>query len=237
MEARPPSSIINHVRKEIFAKGEYYHIYNRGVDKRNIFEDKLDLYRFLQSMEEFNVLEPIGSLYENSFLKKKAKLGGQASKSDGKLVNIICYCLNPNHFHFLLEQVEDKGVEKFIQRLGTGYVRFFNDKYKRSGSLFQGPYKASHIDGNTYLLHVSAYVNLNDRVHQLGGQVSKLVESRSSWGEYVGVNTGSKILCKKDIILEQFKDKKEYAEFAKESVQDTLRRREKDGILRSLTLE
>ena len=80
------------MRKVPFVQGEYYHIYNRGVDKRAIFGDIFDVLRFYQSMEEFNVIEPIGSIYENRFNKKdKTKLGRETSKS-GKLVDIVAYC-------------------------------------------------------------------------------------------------------------------------------------------------
>ncbi|MBI2630895.1 hypothetical protein HYW73_01595 [Candidatus Nomurabacteria bacterium] len=97
-------------RKIAFVPGEYYHVYNRGVDKRNIFSDKSDIGRFLQSMEEFNTKNPIGSLYEHSFVKKK-KFGGSSSK----LIKFIAFCLNPNHFHFLITPLVEKGIEKFMQ--------------------------------------------------------------------------------------------------------------------------
>ena len=210
------------MRKVPFENGEFYHVYNRGVDKRNIFSDQNDITRFLQSMDEFNTLEPIGSIYENSFVKNQ--LGNPTSK----LVNFICYCINPNHFHFILEQVADNGISNFMKRMSGGYAKYFNEKYKRSGALFQGRFKAIHIDSNPYLLHVSAYVNLNDRVHTypLGNPTSKLV--RSSWDEYT--TKGSENFCKKDIILGQFEDPKEYNQFARESLQGIIERRYREGI-------
>ena len=93
------------MRKESFANGEFYHIYNRGVDKRDVFMDKNDFERFLQSIKEFNVIDPIGSIYENSF----GQDGYLKSKARNKpLVNFVAYCLNPNHYHFILEQIEEK---------------------------------------------------------------------------------------------------------------------------------
>ena len=156
-------------RKSSFVIGEHYHIFNRGVDKRIIFSDRYDIHRFFQSMIEFNTVDPIGSLYENSFLQ----LGGETPKFGEKLVNIIAYCLNPNHFHLILEQLKDGGISEFMKRLAGGYTGYFNQKNDRSGSLFQGVFKDVHIDSNEYLLHASAYVNLNDRVHQLGGETPK----------------------------------------------------------------
>lgn len=211
------------IRKTPFVEGEYYHVYNRGVDKRNIFSDEFDVQRFFQSMEEFNAIDPIGSIYQNSFTKDTSsnQLGSSTPKL--KLVNFVSYCLNQNHYHFILEQVSDKGIEKFMHRLGTGYTNYFNKKNKRTGALFQGKFKAVHIGSNEQLLHVSAYVNLNDKVHQLGSRTPKLMHSRSSWGEYVADHKNN--FCSKDIILEQFKNIKEYQKFAESSLNDILKRK------------
>lgn len=221
------------MRKTVFAEGEFYHIYNRGTEKRTIFLDEQDFMRFLQSLEEFNTLDPVGGIFQNSFRKKQ--LRGSTSKSDNlvkqeeKLVNIIAYCLNQNHYHLILQQVSEKGIEKFMQRLGTGYTMYFNNKYERTGALFQGKFKAVHIDSNIYLLHVSAYVNLNDRVHQLRGSTSK-----SSWIEYTKEKSKGGI-CAKEAILGQFRTKEEYVTFAKNSIQGTMERR---GVLdESILLE
>ena|SRR3989344_8929925 len=214
------------MQREPFVSGEFYHIYNRGVDHRNIFLDDIDLRRFFQSMQEFNSLDPVGSLYENSF----KQLGGETAK----LVNFVAYCLNPNHFHFLVQQVVDNGISEFMKRLG-GYTWYFNNKNNRSGSLFQGVYKSVHINSNEYLLHVSAYVNLNNLVHKLGGETAKLC--KSSWNEYVEDHEES-FCTKKDIVLEQYNSKEEYKEFATSSLEDILERKEqKREMMQALLLE
>ncbi|MDO8593797.1 MAG: hypothetical protein Q7R59_02785 [bacterium] len=206
-------------RKISLAIGEHYHIYNRGVDKRVVFADRYDIHRFFQSMVEFNTIDPIGSLYENSFLQ----LGGETPKLSERLVNIIAYCLNPNHFHLILEQLIEGGIGEFMKRLGGGYTGYFNQKHDRSGSLFQGVFKDAHIDSNEYLLHASAYVNLNDRVHQTGGETSKLVKSLSSWEEYMDKEI--KGICEKEIILGQFKSIGEYKKFALSSLESIINRK------------
>lgn len=218
------------MRKTELETGEYYHIYNRGVDKRIIFLDEADIRRFYQSVEEFNTLEPIGSIYEHSFVKR---LGSEASKSKPAattLVSVIAHCANPNHFHLLLRQEAEKGIEKFMHKVGTGYTKYFNNKYKRSGALFQGVFKSIHVDTNEYLLHLSAYINLNDRVHQLGSEASKLVGSKSSWGEYTWKERawrGMKMrICKKEIILDQFADRDEYKKFALSSLKSIIQKKE-----------
>jgi|SRR3989344_5959715 len=209
------------MRKINFANNEFYHIYNRGTDKRAIFLDEHDIRRLFQSIDEFNAVEPIGSIYENSFCKRRQnQLGNRVSKLKKKrLVNIICYCVNLNHYHFILEQIADRGVEKFMHKFGLGYTKYFNKKYDRSGGLFQGAYKAIHIDSNEYLLHASVYVNLNDRVHKLGNSVSK-----SSLEEYAEGKVG---ICEKNIILGQFKNFAEYKEFAEDALKLILENKQK----------
>lgn len=215
------------MRKVTLAAEEFYHVYNRGTDKRIIFLDDQDLMRFLQSMVEFNALEPIGSLYQNSFRKsllrgRTSKLVNEVKKDDERLVKIISYCLNPNHFHLILRQISERGIERFMQRLGTGYTMYFNHKYERTGVLFQGKFKAIHIDSNEYLLHVSAYVNLNFRVHQLNDQSFRY---RSSWGEYVAGARSEKRICDRESVLGQFRNANEYIEFAQNSLKGTLENR------------
>ena len=206
------------IRKVKFVNGEIYHIFNRGVDKRKIFLDQKDLNRFFESVISFNCIEPIGSLFEQSFQKDKIKK---------PLVKFIAYHLLPNHFHFVLEQVTEGGISEFMKRLLGGYTWYFNHKHKRSGSLFQGTFKSKHIDSNEYLLHASVYVNLNDKI-PLGGLTAKW--AKSSLNEYVDQNlckTHEKICSGKDIILEQFDSIEDYKKFAYSSLEDIILNKEK----------
>ena len=226
------------IRKIAFVEGEFYHVYNRGVDKRDIFLDTHDIDRFMLSMQDFNTVEPIGSIYEHSFVKQKDNASQQLSQQSSMeklptLVRFVAYCLNPNHFHFLVEPVVERGVEQFMQRLGTGYTKYFNHRYKRTGGLFQGVFKSSHIDSNEYLLHVTAYINLNNHVHQLGSEASKLVNS--SWGEYT--RSRAKSLCHKDVILDQFPNRRAYEHFARSSLPNMIAQKKEDKELERLLLE
>lgn len=213
------------MNREKFVTGEMYHVFNRGVDKRIIFSDKKDLERFFKSMKAFNSVVPIGSLFEQSFQKEKIKK---------PLVKFIAYNLLPNHFHFILEQVVDGGISEFMKRLLGGYSWYFNRKNKRSGSLFQGTFKSKYIDSNEYLLHVSVYVNLNDKIKfsSLGGETAKL--GKSSWNEYINTNLLNKneqICLGKDIILEQFDSVEDYEKFAFSSLEDIRLNKENDKEL------
>lgn len=210
------------MRREPLANNECYHIYNRGVEKRDIFSCNDDYLRFLKSMKEFNTDKPIGSIYEKHFLDKKG-FGHPMSK----IVEIIAYCLNPNHYHFILRQVADKGIEKFMQRVGNGYTKYFNHKHKRSGFLFQGKFKSAHIDNNSYLIYLSAYVNENHFIHGLG---SSHEWSYSSFSDYIGkTNWG---ICQMNIVLEQFNNNfNQYKKFSRENALHLKNKKETEKYL------
>lgn len=221
------------MRNDPFVIGEYYHIYNRGTDKRIIFKGYFDLLRFLQSMREFNTIEPIGSIWENKY---KDRLGTPSTKSEG-LVDFVCYCLNPNHYHFILTPLVEGGIEKFIQKLAGGFTRYFNEKYKRSGVLFQGKFKSIHISSDEYLMYLSAYINLNNKIHRLGTRSTKSVDKRgegeklfwkSSWEEYMGENKEK--FCNKNIVLDRYKNIEDYGKFAKSVVNGVLTKRYQDDL-------
>ncbi|MEK7535944.1 MAG: transposase [Patescibacteria group bacterium] len=141
-------------------------------------------------------------------------------KSRGKpLVELVCFCLNPNHYHLLLREIIPGGISRFMKRLG-GYSYYFNLRHKRSGALFAGQFKAKRIQSNEHLVHLSSYINLNNRVHKLSGPISRLV--RSSWGEYTHDVNG---LCTKNCILGQFKNKNDYEKFATDNLPHMIAKR------------
>jgi len=197
------------MRKFEVQTGEFYHIYNRGVDKREVFLDERDYLRFLRSMREFNN----NSTHEQRvYIKNKRKeLSSEASELSSyieklpKFVEIICYCLNPNHYHFLLRQLMDGGIRMFMHKLSTGYTNYFNLKYSRSGSLFENRYKAIHVKSDSYLLWLSGYINGNAEIHKIAKAENWV------WGsylDYIGKRGGT--LCNKKVILSQFGNVGEY---------------------------
>lgn len=141
------------MRKETFQTGEFYHIYNRGVDKRITFMNDLDRRRFITSLIAFN---EVGR-------KTPYSLAQQTPWKipEPPLVNIHAYCLMPNHFHLLLEQLVENGISEFMHRIGTGFTNYFNIQQERSGALFEGPYKSILVTSDEYLLHLTRYIHLN----------------------------------------------------------------------------
>lgn len=145
---------------KLYVENGHYHIYNRGVEKRNIFLDDqdyrvfLNLLRVYLSPSQENFIHPFAEL--SLFTQRVRPL-----KCFAEDINLLAYCLMPNHFHLLINQSPKDGMAKFIQALGTSYTIYFNKKYDRVGPLFQGPYKAALILDDPYLLHVSRYIHLN----------------------------------------------------------------------------
>lgn len=127
------------------------------------------------------------------------------------MVEIVVYCLNPNHYHFILKQVEEKGVERFMHKIGTSFTLYFNKRNKRTGALFQGNFKAAHIDSNEYLLYLSAYVNENNFIH---GYNKRNDWQYSSLPSYLGKKNDK--LVNKDIISGQFDNIRQYKDFLEE---------------------
>jgi len=138
-----------------FSVDEYYHIYNRGTDKRIIFLDDDDKERFIKLLFIANGTEP--------FVFRDFPIGLPYVEIDrGEVfVAIGAYCLMPNHFHILVREKTEGGIVKFMSRVLTSYSSYFNKKYERTGRLFEGTFKAKHVDSDRYLKYLFAYIHLN----------------------------------------------------------------------------
>ena len=149
------------LRKDPFINGEYYHIYNRGIDKRLIFKSTKDYERFMMLLYLANSNE---SFRLDDLTDKQDKTFNDILILDkGKrLVSIGSWCLMPNHFHILIKQEAEGGITKFMRKLSVGYSMFFNIKYQRQGALFGGLFKSKlvGVDDN-YMRQLFAYINLN----------------------------------------------------------------------------
>lgn len=138
------------LRKQPLAIGEYYHIYNRGVEKRKIFQSVRDYQRFVFLMyicntEKRIVLRNIGKKFDR----------------EETIVDIGAYCLMPNHFHILIHEKVDGGISMYMRKLMTAYSMYFNKKYKRTGRLFETAFKSVLINDDRYLKYLYSYIHLN----------------------------------------------------------------------------
>src|SRR3989338_3216533 len=139
-----------------FAPKEFYHLYNRGSEKRDIFLSPNDYERFAALLYICNQLSPAILRIQGKTLSELIKI-----KQEENLVEIVTYCLMPNHIHLLVRASQENGISKFMQKLMTGYTMYFNKKYERAGALFQGKFKATHVSEDRYLNYLISYIHLN----------------------------------------------------------------------------
>lgn len=210
-------------RTIFFTNNEYYHIFNRGVARMPVFNISRDYVRFLETVQ-FYEYSSQNLRYSHRNQKKISKL-----ISEIKVVEIISYCLMPNHFHLLLRQIEDNGINQFMRKLTNSFVKYFNIKNDRVGPLFQGNFKAVRIETIEQLIHVSRYIHLNPVVSNL---VIKPEDYKwSSYKEFLGLSSSD--LCSKGIIFEQFGKKLTYQKF----VEDHINYAKKLEEIKHLTLD
>ena len=145
------------LRKCSLVEGEIYHIYNRGTDKRIIFQDIFDYRRFVKLLFFCNSYKPL----DYRSISKCNSFGKFIEKRGTTLVDIGAYCLMPNHFHLLIRKKEPQSVSIFMKKLSTAYSMYFNAKNSRTGKLFESVFKNSHANSDQYLKYLFAYIHLN----------------------------------------------------------------------------
>lgn len=201
------------IRTTPLVTGQYYHVYNRGVEKRQIFNNKWNYSRAIETIKFYRLNNLPLRLSEYQDLTSEAKKVFEETvlNKRSSIVDFVCYSLMSNHFHFLLQQTFDNGISEFLRRFSDSYTRYFNVHNNRCGSLFQGSFKAVLIESNEQLLHVSRYIHLNPYTSFLVRDFDELIHYHwSSLGEYLSNCSG---LCKKDIVLGNFSSKEEYKKF------------------------
>lgn len=195
--------------------GEYFHIFNRGNEKTNIFLDKDDFSFFLLRLRQN--LQPSD---------KEKKICRNRFLPEGSF-SLVCYCLMPNHFHLLLRQNKDLRTGTLLSRVCTSYSSYFNKKYQRVGHLFQDKFKQVLIDTNEYLVWVSAYIHQNPQV----AGIVKIPENYqwSSYSAFIGID--NHLLCDDKVIIDQFGDRKEYKKFVSGSYDIIKGRKDTEELL------
>lgn len=200
-------------RKINFYENGFYHVYNRGVEKRDIFLDENDYNSFLSILSAY-------------LSNQRVKLQGRALRIGRhqlhEEIRLMAYCLMPNHFHFLIQQKSKNSITNLMRRILTAYSMYFNEKYARVGSLFQGRFKAKEVSTDEYLLHLSRYIHRNP----FGSAVSNTNDLESFlWSSYpIYLNRFESRFISTDPILDFFTgDKSEkYKLFVEEETDDRL---------------
>jgi REP element-mobilizing transposase RayT len=208
-------------RKFNFSVDEYYHVYSRGVERREIFLDTGDKERFLRSLYIFN------SDKRFQFRDTSEIPYGQLDRGKERTA-IGAYCLMSNHFHLLVREITPGGISVFMGKLLTAYSMYFNKKYKRTGTLFESTFRARHVDNDNYLKYLFAYIHLNpvkiveSEWKQTGIADKKTAEEflknykYSSYEEYMGAEREESAILSRDTFPEYFESGQSFNSFVKD---------------------
>lgn len=193
--------------------GQYYHIFNRGVNKQPIFLGLRDYQRVIGTVNYY-LYNPQVRFSKFLLLPKelKSELWDSLIKENDKYAQVISFCFMLNHFHILLKQTKENGISKLMANFQNSYVRYFNTKHNRIGPIFQGQFKALRIEDDNQLIHLSRYIHLNPFTSFVIKEIKDLVKYQwSSYPDYLGKR--EVIRSDKKIVLDNFKSIEEYEKF------------------------
>lgn len=205
------------IRVTPLVNGQHYHVYNRGVASQPTFSNQKDYERFLLCLSyyRFKDLQLRLSKLLQVHKDEREKILSNLKTADDKTVDLIAFCLMPNHFHLLLKQISDGGISKFMKQITDGYTRYFNTKHQRVGPLFQGAFKAVRVETDEQLLHLSRYIHLNPLVSLVVRDEYFINYPRSSLKSYLN---GKSDEVNPTPILTHFKSPKDYLKFVMDQV-------------------
>lgn len=213
--------------------GQIYHVFNRGINHQPTFFDRLEYKRALLVINYYKYTNPPAKL--SKFLQissdKRLEIMANLRQENDKLVEILAFCLMPNHFHLLIKQIKDKGISKFLANFQNSYTRFFNTKRERDGSLFLDQFKAVLVMTDDQLLHISRYIHLNPYTSYVVKDLESLPKYPwSSLPEYLENRAEA---CEPGAILNFFKNSQAYLNF----IQDQASYQRELHQIEHLTLE
>jgi putative transposase len=195
------------------ANDQIYHIFNRGIERRDVFTNKYEFQRAVDTVGYYRFFNL--PLKFSQFLNKPQQVRNDIFSDieigNEKIVSVIAFCLMPNHFHFLLKQLKENGISRFISNFTNSYTKYFNTKNERAGPLFQGIFKSVLIETNEQLLHLSRYIHLNPVSSFLIPDKDLQNYQWSSLPEYLNLN--EKDICDRKIVLDQFSSIQKYKDF------------------------
>lgn len=193
-----------------------YHIFNRGIDHRPTFPNSIQLKRAINVINYYRFSNlPISlSKFLKTSKETRENIMLDLRKKNSKLVEIFSYCLMPNHFHFLVKQLQDKGISRFMANFQNSYTRYFNTQEERTGPLFLDQFKSVIIETDEQFLHVSRYIHLNPLTSFVVKDFDSLKEY--SWSSLSEYRENTPVICELNSILNFFKQKEDYLSFVKD---------------------
>lgn len=201
-------------RKLVFQNDSLYHVFNRGIERRPVFQNTREFQRALELINFYNHKDI--PLRYSQFLQLSLEIRENVFKklSEGeRLIDILAFCLMPNHFHFLFRQKIDNGISTFISNFTNSYTKYFNTKYERIGPLFEGVFKAVFVETDDQLIHLSRYIHLNPVVSSIIKDDQLLDYRWSSYPDYISLSKDNTLNLDKGTILSFFKTSRQYEEF------------------------
>ncbi|MEK7503796.1 MAG: transposase [Patescibacteria group bacterium] len=148
-------------KRPSLANGEIYHIVTRAIEGLKLFRDEKDYFRMISDLFAFNNVHPISSTHRWQINKSPSRTFLANMEGRKLLVEILAFCLMPNHVHLLVRQLQDGGISKFMRKIGAGYSAYYNQRYKRMGHVFQGRYRLVHIENDKQLYTIFVYIHTN----------------------------------------------------------------------------
>ncbi len=153
------------MREEQFATGDFVHVYNRGNRKMPIVYDENDRWRFLKILRYFNDEYSSPNIFRDLYELRQVRhykpfMWPESWPEHKPLVKILSFCLMPNHFHLLLEEIKEQGISRFMAKLGVGFTRYMNLKHSEVGRVFQGTYKGKVIKEMEHLQYLNVYIQI-----------------------------------------------------------------------------
>lgn len=219
-------------RSQLLVSGQYYHVFNRTIDQKQIFSFKKTCKRAIKTLDYYRYKDPLVRLSNFLILSKENR---QRSlfllQTHPELIDVIAFCLMPNHFHLLLYQRETNGISTYLSQFENSITRYYNSLNKRKGPLFEGQFKAVRIETEEQLLHVHRYIHINPSTSYIIETFEDLMSYEwSSLPEYLGSRKG---FSKKEIIMSKFSSRDSYLKF----LADNIDYQRKLHLISKLTIE
>lgn len=220
-------------RKVVLANNEYYHVYNRSTGAIPIFDKMQSLERIISLIDYYRYPQELRHSKYSTLPKELKKTYETSFRKLNPTVEMYSFSFMSNHYHLLIKQNSDDGIARFVSNIQNSFAKYFNSRNKRFGSLFQGPFKAKHVDMDSYLLHLSRYIHLNPITSYIINIDELYNYPWTSFPFYINKKTDKVNLINTSFIIKMVGSKSKYKKF----VYDQEDYQKKLGKIKGLIIE